>query len=241
MNLGPGEAVALVKKLDQRIESHRDVEVVVCPPLIDLVPVYQELDHRKFKLGAQNCYYLDEGAVTGEVSATMLRGLAEYVIIGHSERRQLFGETDKLISQKMAAVVRNGLKPVLCVGENLSEREHNLSTKVVVDQLTADLSLLTADDMQELVVAYEPVWAIGTGKFATPDQIMPVVKAIRSTVEELYGESAHGGLRVLYGGSVNPDNAAAYLSQEGIDGLLPGGASLHYEQFGRIVETAHRA
>jgi triosephosphate isomerase len=240
MNLGPKEAVALVKQLQERILPKREVEVVLCPPFLDLVPVKDILDRQKFKLGAQNCHYLDDGAVTGEVSASMLKGLAEYVIIGHSERRTQFGEDDKLIAKKLASATRNGLRPILCVGENLHQRHSKLSVKVVVDQLTAALSLLTASDVNDLAVAYEPIWAIGTGEFATPGQIEPVISAIHHTVEVLYGEGAAAGLRVLYGGSVTGDNAAAYLEQEGIDGLLVGGASLKTEQFGAIVEQAQK-
>jgi len=238
MNLGPKEAVALVKKLQDKVLPKKSVEVILCPPFLDLVPVKEVLDRQKFKLGAQNCHFLDDGAVTGEISASMLRGLVGYVIIGHSERRVQFNEDDKLIAKKLAAVVRNDLRPILCVGENLHQRQSKLSVKVVVDQLMADLALLTASDIDNLVVAYEPIWAIGTGEFATPEQIEPVISAIHRTVEEIYGEGATTGLQVLYGGSVTGDNAAAYLDQEGIDGFLVGGASLNAEQFGKIIELA---
>jgi len=240
MNLAPKQAVVLVKQLQERILPQRDVEVVLCPPLLDLVSVREILDRHKFKLGAQNCHYLDSGAVTGEVSATMLQGLVDYVIIGHSERRIKFHEDDKIVAQKLAAVVRNGLRPILCVGENLNERQHGLSTKVVIDQVSADLANLTADDMKHLVIAYEPIWAIGTGDFATTDQVEPIIAAIRKTVEELYGEDGAAGLRVLYGASVDPDNASSYFASTGVDGLLVGGASLHYEKFAQIVESAHK-
>jgi triosephosphate isomerase len=236
MHLGPKEGLALVKRLQDRVLPKRSVEVVLCPSFVDLVPIKAILDRQKFKLGAQNCHYLDDGAVTGEVSASMLRGLVAYVIVGHSERRVQFHEDDKLIAKKLAAAVRNGLRPILCVGENVRERESKLSVKVVVDQLTADLSLLTSSDVDNLVVAYEPLWAIGTGRSATPEQIDPVIAAIHRTVEELYGEGGASGLQVLYGGSVDSDDAGAYLKQEGIDGFLVGGDSLNYEDFGRIVE-----
>ena len=239
MNLAPKEAITLVKQLQERILPHRDVEVVLCPPTLDLVPIRDILDRHKFKLGAQNCHYLDSGPVTGEVSATMLRGLVDYVIVGHSERRVKFHEDDKIVAKKLAAVVRNGLRPILCVGENLNERQHGLSTKVVIDQVSADLAHLTAGDMQHLVIAYEPIWAIGTGDFATTDQVEPIITAIRKTVEELYGEGGAAGLRVLYGASVEPSNAGSYFTSTGVDGLLVGGASLHYEQFAQIVESAH--
>ncbi len=237
MNLNPGEASVLVHRLEDKLAAKSDTEVVICPPFIDLYPISKELDKKKLTLGSQNIHYLDEGAFTGEISPAMLKGLVSYSIIGHSERRAM-GEDDKLIAKKVAAAFRNDIVPVLCVGETLADREHKLSTKVVIDQLTADLAQLTAADVAELVVAYEPVWAIGTGKFAKPDEVSPVVAAIRQTIEELYGEDGAAGLRVLYGGSVNPDNCAAYLKLPGVDGLLVGGASLNYEEFAQIAKVA---
>jgi triosephosphate isomerase len=241
MNLNPGEASLLVKRLEQKIESHPDVEVVICAPFIDLYPIAKELDHKKFKLGAQNLHWADEGPYTGEISATMLKGLVKYVLVGHSERRAM-GETDKIIAKKMAAAVRNDLTPVLCVGESLHDREHGLAEKVVVDQLTAALSMLTAEDVSGIVVAYEPVWSINHHDghpvvHATPDDIRFAYRAIRNTLEELYGEGVHG-VRMLYGGSADPDHCRAYLETDYVDGLLPGTASLNYESFAKIVKTA---
>jgi triosephosphate isomerase (TIM) len=237
MNLNPGEASMLVHRLEQKLAADPDVEVVICPPFIDIYPIWKELDQKKLKLGSQNIHYLDQGAFTGEISPAMLRGMAAYSIIGHSERRAM-GEDDKLIARKAAAALRNDITPILCVGESLHDREHGLSTKVVIDQLTADLNQLTAADVSQLVIAYEPVWAIGTGKFAKPDEIRPVLDTIHQTVEELYGEEGARGARVLYGGSVAPDNAKAYLKMSGVDGLLVGGASLNYEEFASIVKVA---
>ncbi len=237
MNLGPGEASMLVHRLEDKIKVDSHVEVVICPPFIDIYPIWKELDRTKLTLGSQNIHYLDEGAFTGEISPAMLKGMAAYAIIGHSERRAM-GEDDKLIAKKAAAALRNEITPILCVGENLHDREHDLSVKVVVDQLTADLHQLTAADVRQLVVAYEPVWAIGSGKYAKPDEVRPVIAAIRHTVEELYGEHSAAGLRILYGGSVNPDNTRAYLELDGVEGLLVGGASLNYEEFARIVKVA---
>jgi len=242
MNLGPQEASLLVKRLEKEIEPHPEVEVVVCPPFIDLVPVAKDLDRKKLKLGAQNLNHLDEGPQTGEISGTMLKGLVDYVIVGHSERRAM-GENDKLIAQKMAAAIRNGLTPVLCIGEHLDDREHGLAEKVVVDQLTADLSMLTASDISGIVVAYEPVWAINKHdgkppKPATPGEIRFAYRAIRTTLEELYGEEGTTGVRLLYGGSSNHENARAFLEVEYVDGLLPGTASLNYEQFSKMVKVA---
>jgi triosephosphate isomerase len=235
MNLGPAEASLLVSRLEQKLAAHENTEVVICPPYIDLFPLAKDLDHKKLKLGVQNIHYLDEGPYTGEISGAMVKGLAEFAIIGHSERRAM-GETDKLIAKKVAAAVRNNLTPVLCVGETLDERHHNLSTKVVIDQLTADLSEVTAEDVAGMVIAYEPVWAIGTGTPATPQQIAPLIRAIRGTVEELYGEEA-SVVRVIYGASVSPDFVKSIMAIPGVDGLLPGGASLNYEEFAAIVRA----
>jgi triosephosphate isomerase len=239
MNLDPHAASLLVHRLETKLTAVAGVEVVICPPFIDLYSIARDLDKKKLRLGAQNIHYLDQGAFTGEISPAMLKGLVDYAIIGHSERRAM-GEDDKVIAKKVAAAFRNDITPVLCVGENLSEREHNLSTKVVIDQLTADLHELTSSDVSELVIAYEPIWAIGSGKFATPDQVLPVINAIRNTVEELYGEASGSGARILYGGSVTPDNAGAYLGLESIDGLLVGGASLNYEEFLKIIKVAQK-
>jgi triosephosphate isomerase (TIM) len=211
----------------------------VCPPAVDLPAMAAVAERGKVSLGAQNIHYMDEGPYTGEIAAPMLKGLAEYVLIGHSERRAM-GEDDKMIAQKMAAAVRNGLTPVLCVGEKTLERQHNLALRVVVAQLAAALALLTAADVANVVVAYEPVWAIGTGKYATPDEIRPVIKAIRHTVEELYSADA-ASMWVIYGGSVTAGDCRAYLAMPGVDGLLVGGASLNYEEFAGIIKEAQAA
>lgn len=244
MHFNPAEASMLVHHLDQKIKADPNVEVVFCPPFIDLYPVFKEINHDKFRLGSQNIHYLDEGPYTGEISPAMLKGLVDYAIIGHSERRQHAGETDKIIQKKVAAALRNSIRPILCVGETLADREHGAAQRVVVDQLTADLHLVTAEEMGDVVIAYEPVWAIssgdGKGQFAKPDEVAPQVAAIRHTVEELYGEEAGGQLKVLYGGSANPDNCKAYLEMSGIDGLLVGGASLNYEQFAAMVAKAQQ-
>lgn len=245
MNMAPGEASLLVGHLNKAVTSHSEVDVVLCAPFIDLYPLAKEIDHKKFKLGAQTLHQLDSGPYTGEISGPMLKGLVEYVIVGHSERRAL-GETDKVIAAKLAAAIRNGLKPILCVGESLHDHEHNLAEKVVVDQLTAALSLVTAEDMKHLVIAYEPVWAINhhdghTPAPATPDQIKFAYRAIRTTLEELYGEAGTAGVRLLYGGSASPDHARAYLEMPYVDGLLVGTASLNPADFAKIVATAARS
>lgn len=241
MNLNPGEASLLVKRLEDKIKPKDNTEVVICPPFIDLYPIAKDLDRSKLKVGSQNIHYLDEGPFTGEISPAMLRGLAEYAIIGHSERRAM-GEDDRLIAKKMAAAIRNDIIPILCVGETLEERQHGLAQKVIVDQLTADLTQLTAADVSKVVIAYEPVWAInhGDGKSITakPDEISFAYTAIRTTLEELYGEAGLGGLRLLYGGSTDPDHSKAYLQMDYVDGLLVGGASLNYEDFAKIIKSS---
>lgn len=242
MNLAPHQASLLVNRLDQKILADRNVRVVLCPPFIDLYPLAKDLDTKKFRLGSQNLHHLDEGPHTGEVSASMLKGLVDYAIVGHSERRREAGETDALIAKKMAAAVRNGITPILCVGDTLLDREHGHAARVVNDRLTSGLSLLTADELGQIVVAYEPVWAIskgdGHGTFAKPHEVTPMIQAIRTTIEDLYGEGYGTNALVLYGGSANGDNVRAYLELPGVDGLLVGGASLNYEEFSKMVKIA---
>jgi triosephosphate isomerase len=242
MHLGPSEAGLLVHRLEKKFERHLGVEVVICPPAIDLFPLAKDRDANKLELGVQNMHFADEGPFTGEISGPMLKGLATYALIGHSERRAM-GEDDHLIAKKLAAAIRNNLTPILCIGENLHDRQHGLSAKVIVDQLTADLRELTAEDVAKLVIAYEPVWAINhhDGKplhHATPEDIKFAYPAIRTTLEELYGEEGSGGVRLLYGGSVDATHCAAYLKLKYIDGLLVGTDSLNYEDFAKIVLAA---
>lgn len=237
MHQGPEAAGRLVGKLQEKVKPHTHVTNVLCPPFVSLPAVAAKAEKDLFRVGAQNLHQDDEGPYTGEVSGPMLKGLAEYVIVGHSERRRYFNETDKLIAQKVAAAIRNELKPILCVGENLDDRHEGHSQRVVVDQLHGCLSQITADELDGVLIAYEPVWAIGTGEFAAPDQVAPVASVIRKTVEELFGEAASASLEILYGGSVNENNAASYLELENINGLLVGGASLNYEQFEGIIDS----
>lgn len=241
MNFAPGEASLYLAKLAKQIEVSPKVEVVICAPFVDLYPLAKAVDAKQFKLGAQNLSEHDDGPHTGEISGSMLKGLVDYVLVGHSERRAM-GETDRQIAAKLAAARRHGLVPILCVGETLNEREHGLAEKVVVDQLTADLHGLTAEEVSGMVIAYEPVWAINHGQAnpvpATPEQCKFAFRAIRHTLEELYGEAGSSGVRLLYGGSVDPDHAGAFLAMENVDGLLPGTASLNVEKFKKIVAAA---
>ena len=199
-----------------------------------------QANHRQFKLGAQNCDWHDEGAFTGEVSATMLSGLTQYIIVGHSERRHVFGEHDKDIRKKVQAVIRNNMKPILCIGETASERTDGETRHVLHDQLVSGLANITSEEVAELAIAYEPVWAIGTGKNANPFDVKVAVTLIRKQITSLYGEEAAGAVRILYGGSVKGSNAADYLAVEGVDGLLVGGASLNADEFATIVAAAHK-
>jgi triosephosphate isomerase len=240
MNLTVAQGSLLAQRLQEHIAIHRDVEVVLAPPYISLQPLSLQVDHRKFKLASQDAHFKDEGAYTGKVSFTQLRGLVTYGIIGHSEQRHVFGETLQNVREKVAASYRNGITPILCVGETKTERLQGETTRVLHDQVTTAIANITAHDIEKLVVAYEPVWAIGTGDHATPDQAIKAAQTIRKNIAELYGDTAAKKVRVLYGGSVNQDNAADFLRAKGIDGLLVGGASLNYKQFTSIVETAHK-
>lgn len=242
MNLNTQQASLLVKRLNDRIQIHRDIEVVLAPTLLTLQPVSLEIDRRKFRLAAQNAHYKDEGAYTGEVSFTMLRDLVHYCIIGHSERRIYFGENLEIVRDKVQAAVRNGIVPILCVGETQQERAAGETSRVIHDQVTTALANLTAEEVQEVVIAYEPVWAISTfgGEISKPEDMQRVMKQIRQHVRGLYGADAADAVRVLYGGSVQPDIVAGYLALEDCDGALVGGASLNYHQFADIVDSAYR-
>lgn len=239
MHFTTGQASLYLHKLEQSVTSYRDVEVVLCPNLLTLQSLSLQVNHRKFRLGAQNCYWQDEGAFTGEVSATMMRGLVHYVIVGHSERRHIFSETDKDIAQKVQAVLRNGMRPILCVGETKHERTEGETAHVIHSQVTAGLRNVSSDEIDNIVIAYEPVWAIGTGDVANVDDALRAIKLIRKHVRALFGEEASERVRVLYGGSVDSMNAGGFLRTPGIDGLLIGGASLKAKVFSGIVESAH--
>lgn len=242
MNLTTHEASLLVHRLNERIAIHQHIEVVLAPSLLYLQPLSLQIDRRKFRLAAQNAFYKDEGAYTGEVSFAMLRDLAHYVIIGHSERRLYFHETLETIRDKVAAAVRNKITPILCIGETQQERRAGETHQVLHDQLTTALSNLTAGDVEQIVIAYEPVWAISTfgGILAKPYEVAQALKRIRYEIRELYGERAAELVRILYGGSVDDQIARGYLEIEDCDGALVGAASLNYHKFAGIVDTAYR-
>lgn len=238
--MGVHDASVFVHKLAGEVAVHRDVEVVLAPTMLALQPLSLQVDRRQFKLAAQNFYWRDYGAFTGEVSASQLRGLVDYAIVGHSERRHVFHEHDKDIRSKVQAALRNDIRPILCVGETAHERAIGEAMDVIHDQLLGGLANVTSEEFSRVVIAYEPVWAIGTGVSASPDDAKKAARAIRRQITHLYGEKAASELRVLYGGSSTADNATAYLRTEGIDGLLVGGASLSVPNFSAIVAAAHQ-
>lgn len=234
------EASHFLHRLEEHVVSHQGIEVVLFPNILTLQPLSTQLDHRKFRLGAQDGYYEDAGAYTGEVSMAMLRDLVHYVLVGHSERRHIFNESDTIIAKKVQAAARNGIMPILCVGETLQERLANETKQVLHNQLTSGLMHLTSTEASAIVVAYEPVWAIGTGEFAKPDQVEEVILYIRKQVAELLGERTSRHMRILYGGSVDDQNARSFLDIPSCDGALIGGASLNHHKFAHIVESAYR-
>ncbi|HUD03385.1 MAG TPA: triose-phosphate isomerase [Patescibacteria group bacterium] len=239
MHLNVSQSSLLAHRLQKRIDNHHEVEVVFAPSMLALQPLSVQIDRRKFRLAAQNAYHKDEGAYTGEVSFTMLQELVHYSIVGHSERRNIFNESLRDVTAKVAAAFRNGIVPILCVGETTNERLAGETNQVLHDQVVTALMNVTSPEIENLVVAYEPVWAIGTGNIAKPAQIEAAAKVIRHNISELYGNRAAESVRVLYGGSVTADTAGGFLRAKGIDGLLVGDASLNYHQFSGIVEAAY--
>jgi triosephosphate isomerase len=240
MNATHLEAIQMVQKLSYRLDpqDYDRVDVVVCPPFTALrsVQTVIEADHLEIKLGAQNCHWEESGAFTGEISPLMLERLGvKFVIVGHSERRHIFGEDDAAVARKLRAVVDTGMTPILAVGETLEQRERGETDDVIGSQTRAAVRGLELDTVASLVVAYEPVWAIGTGRTADPDVAASAATVIRSVVEETHDGEAATSMRVLYGGSVNPGNIAAFMAKREVDGALVGGASLDPDQFASIV------
>lgn len=240
MNLNMQEASLYVHQLSKLVKTHRDVEVVLAPTALTLQSLSLQVNFRQFKLAAQNFYWRDSGAYTGEISATQLRGIVQYALVGHSERRHVFHESDKDIRAKVQAAIRNHLTPILCVGETAFERSEDETQAVLHDQLIGGLANVTSDELEQIVIAYEPVWAIGTGQNALPVDVSYAIRAIRSQIKHLYGQKAADNIQVLYGGSVTTDSAADYLALPDVDGLLVGGASLDAHAFSEIVKKAHK-
>lgn len=236
MNKTPSEAVALIEELKPLVKDAKDVEVVVCPTFVCLDAVLKATKGTNIKVGAQNMYFEESGAFTGEVAPNMLQELGvDYVVIGHSERRQYFAETDETVNLKVKAAFAHNLLPVVCCGETLEEREANVTNEVIGKQIKLDLAGLTKEQAEKVVIAYEPIWAIGTGKTATDDQANETIGAIRKTVEEVYGKEIAEKVRIQYGGSVKPGTIKAQMAKPEIDGALVGGASLKAADFSAIV------
>ncbi len=231
----------LLHRLQSHIKAHRDIEIVLAPSMLSLQPISVELDRHKFRLAAQDGHPTDEGAFTGEVSFAMLRELVHYALIGHSSRRIYFNESLELIRDKTQAAVRNGIMPIICIGETKDERNAGETKQVIHDQLTTALSNITSHDIENVVIAYEPVWAISTfdGEIAKPDDMQKAIDYIRFQIKELYGPRAAEAVRVLYGGSVDDHDVRAYMHIRGCDGVLVGAASLNYKKFAALVENVH--
>ncbi len=243
MNLGPAQARELIRAVRAQLDPQsgsllKDREVMIAPPAILIPAVQQELAGASIALGAQNMYFEEQGAFTGEISAAMLKAYGvTHVILGHSERRHIFGEDDVLINKKVKAALRHELTPVLCVGETLAQRDGGETTRILTTQLLAGLGELDAAQVSKVVIAYEPVWAIGTGKNATPDQAQREHGALRGTLVERAGRDVAHSVRILYGGSVTAENVDSLMSKPDIDGALVGGASLKADSFVRIVRA----
>ena len=235
------EAVELTNGIKREVLDIENVSIVLIPPYVDINIVGEMLIDTNISLGAQNCFWEDEGAFTGEISAKMLKNAGcAYVVIGHSERRKYFGETDETVNKRIKAAIDNGLIPIVCVGETLEEREAGKTMDVVKTQVTGALKGFSGEYIGSLVIAYEPVWAIGTGRTATPGQAQEVHLMIRGLLEELYSEALASGKCILYGGSVKPENIEELMREKDIDGGLIGGASLKSDSFADIIKATSR-
>ena len=240
MNNTPEQTKALIEQMKPLVAG-ADCEVILCTPYIDLYAAMEAAEGSNIKIGAENCHWAEKGAFTGEVSAQMLKAAGvPYVIIGHSERRQYFGETDETVRDRVRAALNAGLKVILCVGEVLGERELGITDEIVRKQTKVALSGVSEAELANIIIAYEPVWAIGTGLTATPEQANEVCSVIRSLIAELYSKDAADHFVIQYGGSMNDGNAAELLAQYDVDGGLIGGASLVAEKFAKIVEAASK-
>lgn len=239
MNKGVAETKALAAELKAKLAGVDKIEVAICPTFTSLAAAVEALKGSNVKVGAQNIHWADNGAFTGEISGAMLKELGvEFVIIGHSERRQYFGETDETVNKRLKAALKHGLKPIVCIGETLAEREGNKTESVLATQVKGAYAGLTKDEALKTVVAYEPVWAIGTGKTATPEMAQDTHAFVRKQLAALFGSEVAEALRIQYGGSMKGDNSAALIAQKDIDGGLVGGASLKADDFASLVKNA---
>lgn len=236
------EAVDFVEEIQQAIPSPEKVDAVICAPALYLPTLVVAAEDSSLAIGAQNMHYEDEGAFTGEISPAMLSNISvDYVILGHSERRELFNETDEAVNKKVRAALNHGIVPIICCGETLEEREAGSTESKVAGQMTKALAGFSAAEVEHMVIAYEPIWAIGTGKTATADDANAVCGSIRAVIESLYGKDTAEKVRIQYGGSVKPENIEELLAKEHIDGALVGGASLQPASFMKLLEAAANA
>jgi triosephosphate isomerase len=242
MHLGtPTEAISITKKLKSLVKGIKNVDIVIAPPFTVLESVVRETKKTNLNIAAQNMYFEDKGAFTGEISPLFLKSIGvKYVILGHSERRQIFGETDDLINKKIKKALKESLIPIVCIGENLNAREAGKTKEIIQNQMNFTFQDISSQDMVKIIIAYEPIWAIGTGKTATPEQAEEIHIFIRDILKEKYGENVADKIRIQYGGSIKPDNAKSLFSRENIDGGLVGGASLNSESFFEIIKAAEK-
>ena len=239
MNKDINESQELVSGIISGLGKHDKCDVIVCPPFTSLHEVYSLIKNTRIKLGAQNMYFEDDGAFTGEISAAMLKSVGcDFVILGHSERRTIFGETDEMINKKICKAIDWGLKVIFCIGESLAQREKRITNDIVKDQVVSGLKNISSDNLKNIIIAYEPVWAIGTGKTATTQQAQDVHSFVRNLIKEIYSKEDAEKIIIQYGGSVKPDNATALLTQKDIDGALVGGACLNADSFLSIIASA---
>ncbi|MEJ2613902.1 MAG: triose-phosphate isomerase [Ignavibacteriaceae bacterium] len=231
--------IDLISNLAKSLNKNENCDIIVCPPFTSLSEANSQIKNTVIKLGAQNMYFENGGAYTGEISAQMLKSVGcEFVILGHSERRAIFNESDSLINKKIKKAISSGIKPIFCVGESLEQREKGVTKDIIKTQVTEGLKDISSEEIKTLIIAYEPVWAIGTGKNATPEQAQEVHEFIRSLIKENYSQEIADNMIIQYGGSVKPDNAKDLLSQKDIDGALVGGASLKADSFLGIIRAA---
>lgn len=241
MNKTISEAITFVSELKGKVSDVKDVGIIICPPVTAVAKVADALSETNIKVGAQNVYWEEKGAFTGEVSMGMLlEAGCTYVILGHSERRAMFGDTNETVNKKLKAALKNGLLPIVCVGETLEEREKGVTQDVVKDHVHGSLAGLSEEEMKKTVIAYEPVWAIGTGKTATPQQAQEVHLYIRNLLSEMFGKEVSDRICILYGGSVKPENIKELMAEQDIDGGLVGGASLKSDSFEKLVKFNER-
>ena len=241
MNLNMHESSIFLHNLSEKVKVYRNIDVILAPSTFTLQSLSLQVNHRQFKLAAQNFYWRDQGAFTGEVSISQLQGIVQYALVGHSERRNIFGETDKDVRAKVAAAIRNNIRPILCIGENSDERNYGETDLVISDQLIGGLANVSSEDIEKVVIAYEPVWAIGTGVNAMPEDVRKAARMIRRQISDLYGQKIGKKIQVIYGGSIEPEIAGDYAKMQEIDGLLMGGASLSADKFSQIVEKIYES